>query len=288
MRSLTRRQQIAAAALSVLALLFIALDFTGGALSGARGGTTGALGSLYRGTDSVVGPARRFVQGVPDVGRDRTELARLQQDNSRLRAQLTDQAADASTAQQLKHLQLQADSAGWQIMPARVVATGPGAGFQWTVTIDVGSRERIVAGQTVTDGGALIGRVLRVYPTTSVVLLVAHKNSAVGVRDGRSGELLLAKGAGVTGMLATPLDNRLDVRKGDQLVSGPVGQSTYVAGIAVGTVTSVTTTAGGSVTVAVRPAAAQTGLNLVGVVLQQPRTTSRVPLTPVGGTAGAG
>ncbi|MCW2538889.1 MAG: Rod shape-determining protein MreC [Frankiales bacterium] len=288
MRSLTRRQQIAAAALSVLALLFITLDFTGGAFSGARGGTTGALGSLYRGTDAIVGPARRFVQGIPDVGRDRTELARLQQDNARLRAQLTDQAADASTAQQLKGLQLQADSAGWQTMPTRVVATGPGAGFQWTVTVDVGSREHITAGQTVTDGAALIGRVLRVYPTTSVVLLVADKNSAVGVRDTRSGELLLAKGTGVTGMLATPLDNQLDVRKGDQLVTGPVGQSTYVAGIAVGTVTSVTTTAGGSVTVSVRPAAAQTGLNLIGVVLQQPRTTARAPLTSVGGTLGAG
>jgi rod shape-determining protein MreC len=140
MRRLTRRQQLAAAVLAVLALLFLSLDFAGGSLAGARGGTTGALGSLYRGTDAVLGPVRRFVQGVPDVAGNRREIAQLRQSNADLQRQLAAAAADAATARQLHALQLQADTADWRLMPARVIATGPGAGFQWSVTLDVGSR----------------------------------------------------------------------------------------------------------------------------------------------------
>jgi rod shape-determining protein MreC len=280
MRTLTRRQRTSAIVLAVIALLFVSLDFAGGALRDARGGTTGALGSLYRGTDSVVGPVRRFIQGVPDVGRNRADIAGLQRDNAALRQQLAASAADAATAAQLKKLQLQSDSAGFDTMPARVVATGPGAGFQWTVTVDVGTREHVIVGQTVTDGAGLVGRVVSVYPTTSVILLVADPTSGVGVRDTRSGDLLLATGAGSAGIAAGALGDDASVRVGDHLVTGPVGDTTFVGGIAVGVVTSVTTTVNGSVRVTVRPRAAQTSLNLLGIVLTSPRNTARTPIGP--------
>lgn len=264
--------------LTALALLFISLDFAGGSLGGARSGATGALGSLYRGTDSVLGPARRFLTGVPDVGRNRSEIARLQQQNDALRKQLADSAADAATARQLKALQLQANSAGLTVMPARVIATGPGAGFQWTVTVDVGSREKVVAGQTVTDGAGLVGRVLAVYPTSSVVLLAADPRFSVGARDARSGALSLATGAGLAGLTAGSLDNDTQVKVGDQLVTGPAGETTFVSGLAVGTVTKVRVSADGSASAEVRPSANQTSLNLVGIILQQGRGTARAPI----------
>lgn len=280
MRSLTRRQQLSAVVLAVLALLFISLDFAGGSLAGARGGTTGALGSLYRGTDSVLGPVRRFVQGVPDVGANRTQIAQLRQRNDQLQRQLAAASADAATASRLHALQLQANSERWQLMPARVIATGPGAGFQWTVTVDVGSREHVLAGQSVTDGLGLVGRVLQVHQTTSVVLLAVDPTSGVGVRDTRSGELLLSTGRGADGLTASPLDDRVDVRKGDHLVTGPAGKTTFAAGIEVGVVTSVSTGQDGTVTVRLKPTASQTELDLVGVVLQPTRQAARPPLTP--------
>jgi rod shape-determining protein MreC len=280
MRRLTRRQRLAAGVLAVVALLFISLDFAGGSLAGARGGATGALGALYRGTDAVIGPARRFAQGVPDVASNRSRLNRLQRDNDELRRELAAQSADAATAKRLKTLQLQADSAHWQIMPTRVIATGPGAGFQWTVTVDTGSREKVVLGQTVTDGFGLVGRVIRVYPTTSVVLLATDPTAGVGVRDTRSGELLLASGAGSGGITASPLDDKVDVKVGDHLVTGPVGHTTFVPGIEVGIVTSVGGSASGAVTVGMRPTAPQTGLDLLGIVLETPRDTARPPITP--------
>lgn len=283
MRRLTRRQQIAAVVLSVVALLFISLDFAGGSLGGARSGTTGALGSLYRGTDAVLGPVRRFVQGVPDVSANRHTIAQLRQDNAALRRELTAAQADASTARQLKALQLQADSTRWSILPARVVATSPSSGFQWTVTIDVGAREQVSTGLTVTDGAGLVGRVVAVHATTSVVLLTADPESGVGVRDTRTGGLLLAAGAGNRGVTATPLDGRSDVRAGDHLVTGPAGQTTYAHGIDLGVVSSVSRSATGSLVATVRPSAGQQGLDLVGIVLNGPRVAARAALVPDAG-----
>jgi rod shape-determining protein MreC len=280
MRKLSRRQQLAAIALSVLALLFISLDFAGGSLSGARGGTTGALGSLYRGTDSVIGPVRRFIQGVPDVAGNRRELARLRLQNQQLQQQLYDAAANQATARRLSTLQLQADSQNWKIMPARVIATGPGAGFAWTVTVDAGSRDGVQEGQTVTDGLGLVGRVLAVHQTSSVVLLAADPASGVGVRDVRSGQLLLATGKGTGGIVASPLDGQLDVRRGDRLVTGPAGKSTFAPGITVGTVSSVGGAQDGTVTVQLVPATDLTRLDLVGIVLLPTHGGARPALVP--------
>lgn len=283
MRRLTRRQQLSALTLTVLALLFLSLDFTGGSLAEARGGATGALGSLYRGTDSVIGPVRRFVQGIPDVGRNRQQIAQLQQRNRDLQRQLAAAGVDAATARRLSALQLQADSEQWHIMAARVIATGPGAGFQWTVTLDAGSREHVQTGQSVTDGVGLVGRVVAVYPTTSVVLLAADPTSGVGVRDVRSGQLLLASGRGSASMTASPLADRVDVRTGDRLVTGPAGKTTYAPGLDVGVVTAVGSGAGGAVTVTVRASASQTGLDLVGVITVPVRVEARPLLAPGGG-----
>ncbi|MGX7679180.1 rod shape-determining protein MreC [Jatrophihabitans sp. DSM 45814] len=278
MRRLTRRQTIGAAILTAVALLFISLDFAGGSLGGSRTGTTGALGSLYRGTDSVIGPVRRFIQGIPDVGSDRTEIAKLKQQNTDLRRQVAAQSVDGATARRLQTLQLQADAAGWSVMPARVIATGPGAGFEWTVTVDVGSREKVSVGQTVTDGFGLTGRVVAVYPTSAVVLLAADPTFGVGARDSRSGALLLAKGNGSHGMSAGLLDDGTSVKVGDHLVTGPAGDTTFVGGLEIGVVTSVTTSTDGTVKTTVRPTAPQTGLDLLGIVLTGHSDAVRPPI----------
>jgi len=278
MRTLTRRQQLSASILAVLALLFISLDFAGGSFADARGGVTGTLGALYRGTDAVLGPARRFVQGVPDVAGNRARIARLQQQNADLRRQLDAARTDQDTAATVRRLQLQATAERWRVLPARVIGTQPGAGFQWTVTVDVGSGDRVTVGQTVTDGAGLVGRVVQVHATSSVVLLAADPNSGVGVRDSRSGQLLLASGHGGAGLVASPLGDGADLRAGDKLVTGPAGATTYAPGLTVGTVTAVRTSAGGAVSAVVRPVADFGTLDLVGIVSVPTRTTARSQL----------
>jgi rod shape-determining protein MreC len=148
-----------------------------------------------------------------------------------------------------------------------VIAFGPGEGFDWTVTIDAGSGSGVRAGQSVTDGVGLVGRVLHADPNSSVVLLAPDPGSGVGARDTRTGEIGVATGEGADGLVFTPLDPHAVVKAGDELVTGPTPASSYVAGIVVGRISAVRTTAGGVLRASVQPAASPTAVDLVGVIV---------------------
>jgi rod shape-determining protein MreC len=266
-RRLTRRQRMSAIALTVVALCFITLDLGGGSLRDAHEGVRGSLGSLYRGTDSVLGPVRRWVQGVPAAGRNQGRIDALKHENAQLQARIAQLQTDATTSAQVRALQRAADGSGNRTVAGRVTAFGPGSGFDWTVTLDLGTHDGVRTGQTVTDGANLVGRVLHADRDSSVVLLAADPGSGVGVRDARSGELGVATGRGADGYSFAPLKPGASVRVGDLLMTGPVHASRFVPGLPVGTVTSVRTAADGTVTATVRPAVSPTALDVVGVVI---------------------
>jgi rod shape-determining protein MreC len=267
MRRLTRRQRISALVLAAVALCFITLDLGGGALRDAHSGVRGSLGALYRGTDSVLGPVRRWVEGVPTAGTNQRRIEQLRRRNAELQHRIDQLATDRRVGDQLAALQRAADGSGRVLLPARVIALGPGQGFDWTVTLDAGTTDGVRAGQTVTDGAALLGRVLQADDSSSVVLLAADPGSGVGVRDERTGELGVATGAGPAGFTFRPLNPDAQVRVGDRLVTGPTGSTSYVPGLRLGTVRSVRTSADGTMTASVRPAVSATAVDLVGVVV---------------------
>jgi rod shape-determining protein MreC len=280
MKRLTRRQRRAALALAVVAVLFIATDALGASYADARGGVQGFFGALYRGTDSVFTPARRWIQALPHLGRDATIIAQLRAQVTTLQRQNADLLNAGGSGAQLRQLQLQATRGGYSVVPARVIAIGPGAGFDWTVTLDAGSADKIKVGQTVIAGASLVGRVVRVAPTSSTVLLAADPGSGVGVRDQRNGQLGVVTGQGSGGFSFRPLDPNAVPRVGDLLLSGPARTSTYVPGLTVGTVTSVETAPSGAVTADAKPAVAPTSLDIVGVVLVGGASGPRPPLRP--------
>ena len=76
---------------------FVALDLTGSSLSEAHAGGRGLLGTLYRGTDSVLGPVRRYVQALPDAAHNSARVSPLENENAKLQAQLAANAQDKST-----------------------------------------------------------------------------------------------------------------------------------------------------------------------------------------------
>lgn len=277
MRRLSQRQKLAALLLGVLALLFVTLDVAGGSLAGAHGGAQGLFGSLYRGTDSVVGPVRRTLQGLPGSGSNREKVQQLQRENAALRAQVENDGVDARMSARLTALDARAATLGRSALPARVTALGAGQGFEWTVTLGVGSSDGVALDQTVTDGVGLVGRVVHVSKDSSVVLLAADKNAGVGVRDTRSGQLGVATGAGNLGFTVSPLDPKGDYQVGDQLLTGPVGSTTFVGDVLVGTVTAVHRTSDGNVTAVVKAATSPTALDLVAVLLPPSRATPGPP-----------
>lgn len=285
MRRLTRRQRVSAIVLAVLAACFFTLDLGGGGLRQAHSGVQGTLGALYRGTDAVLGPVRRWIEGLPTAGSNEARISELQQQNAQLRGRIAALRTDRRVSVAVAALQRSADGTGSAVVPARVIAFGPGQGFDWTVTVDVGTNDGVRGGQTVTDGDGLVGRVLHADADTSVVLLAADPGSGVGARDVRTGEIGVASGRGSDGLAFVPLDPHADVQVGDALVTGPAGSSSYVPGLSVGTVRSVRTGADGSVEAAVTPSAAPTAVDLVGVIVDGGVADAvRAPLQPVGGT----
>jgi rod shape-determining protein MreC len=281
LRGLDRRQRIAAAVLAVIAAAFVTLDLSGGSLRDAHSGAQGALGSLYRGTDAVIGPARRFVQGVPDVSSNRSKIDALQKENVRLRQQVAQHSEDAASTARLNTLQLTANSGHFAIVPTRVIAFGPGDGFEWTVTIDAGTNSGVSVGQTVTDGVGLVGRVLHANAATAIVLLAADPGSGIGVRDDRTGELGVVTGRGTSGFGLSPLQPTANLRVGDQVLTAPSGQSTYAPGLVVGTISSVRTSSDGTTSAIVKPATSPTALDLIGVIISPgSATAARAALTP--------
>lgn len=274
MRRLTRRQRIAAAVLAVLAVCFLVLDFSGGSLAAAHGGVRGAMGSLYRGTDSVLGPVRRFLQGIPRAGADQSRLQSLEQQNTALRKKLAQARLDRHTAAELAKLHLAAHSGGYRIVPARVVATSASGGFDYTVTVGAGTQNGLRAGQTVTDGIGLVGRVLHADSSTAVVLLAIDPGSGVGARDRRSGQLGVVTGAGRDGYTFRPLDPHVRVRAGDVLSTGPAQASSYTPGLTIGTIGAVHATAGGAIVATVAPTVSASALDVVGVIVTGGNSTS--------------
>jgi len=125
----------------------------------------------------------------------------------------------------------------------------------------------VQVGQSVTDGVGLVGRVLHADANSAVVLLAADPGSGVGARDTRTGEIGVATGTGDAGFVFEPLNPDAVVKAGDELVTGPTGASSYVAGLVVGRVIAVQAPTDGTIRAAVEPATSPTAVDLVGVVL---------------------
>jgi rod shape-determining protein MreC len=268
-RRLSRRQRIAALVLTAVAACFLTLDLVGSGLQSAHSGVRGVLGSLYRGTDSVLGPARRFLQGIPRAGSDESRLHVLEQQNTALRKQLADARVDRHTAAELARLHLAARSGGFRAVPARVIATTAAGGFDYTVTIDAGTADGVHTGQTVTDGIGLVGRVLHTDSSTAVVLLAIDPGAGVGARDLRTGQLGVVTGDGRDGYKFRPLDPTAKVQGGDRLATGPARASSFAPDLDIGRVTAVRTSADGTTVAAVTPSVSASALDVVGVIVSK-------------------
>lgn len=169
---------------------------------------------------------------------------------------------------------------GYQIVAANVIAVGQG--YQQTVTIDAGSGDGIRPQETVLNGAGLVGTVTSVSRFTSTVLLVTDSTAVAGVRVAGSGQMGWVTGIGrgyaEAGLLRLHILGSADtLTPGQQLVtSASLGDGPYVPGVPVGTITSVDASLGTpSGTAIVRPYADFSALDIVGVVIKQPRRGHR-------------
>ncbi|HET8615850.1 MAG TPA: rod shape-determining protein MreC [Actinomycetales bacterium] len=286
----TRRARALLAVLVVVTLVLLAVD-----AAASPGGATDRLRSTAA---TVLGPALGTVtaagRAVGDAfsalgGGPRDEIDRLKRENASLRLQAAATDDDRRRAHELDDLLRTAGLGRYRIVPARVVAVANGEDGVRSVTIDAGSRDGVRIDMTVLDGDGLVGRVRRVGPLTADVLLVTDPSFSVGVRLEATGRIGVARGSGDKPMRLELLDAQTSVEPGARMVTlGSVGDRPFVPGVPVGEVLDVRRSPGTlSRTGAVRPFVDVATLDLVGVVVEPPRTDPRDAVLPPKPTAAA-
>ncbi|MGW0478267.1 rod shape-determining protein MreC [Nonomuraea sp. NPDC003214] len=156
---------------------------------------------------------------------------------------------------------------GLRLATGQVIAYGTHGD---NVTVDVGTRDGVRAGQMVLNADGLVGRVLRAGHAASTVRLAVDPTTSVGVRVAGSREAGIVTGqAGRNGPLRLKLlAADATLRPGQRVETlGSAGSGPYLAGVPVGTVLRVGPRTDPLVTTAeVRPSVRFTALDVVGVV----------------------
>ncbi|MER7912016.1 rod shape-determining protein MreC [Streptomyces sp. NPDC096068] len=281
----TRESRLLLVLLIAIAFALITVDIRGGQESpvdGARQAAAAVFGPVENGVAAAVDPVGNAIGAVRDSGERHTRLAALEKENAELKAKLGSDDRNRNRLNELDTLLKTAGAGQYGIKGAQVVAIGAAQGFSWTVTIDVGARDGIRRDMTVLNGAGLVGRVTTVGPSTSTVLLANDPDFTVGTRMEKSDELGFATGQGNSPLRVQLLNGKAKVKPGDRLVTfGSRADKPFVPGVPVGEIVRVDP-AGGGLTrnVYVRPYVGFTKLDIVGVVVQAPRSDPRDAVLP--------
>jgi len=283
----TRRTRVLLALLLVTSVSLVLIDSRAAdsPLDRVRGVAAAVFGPVEQVAAAIAGPVSDAVDGVSSIGDDADEVDRLRRRNEELTRRLRTSELDRNRVAQLDALLRVAGAGRYRVVPAQVIAIGAAQSFSWTVTIDAGTRDGVHADMTVLDGDGLVGRVKTAGPSTATVLLAVDPESSVGVRLEGSMEVGFTTGQGIDDDGALDLrllDGQSSVAPGDRLVTfGSQGDTPYVPGVPVGVVRSVQGSPGSQTrTAVVEPYVDFTALDLVGVVVEPPRTDPRDGVLP--------
>jgi len=284
----TRRTRLVLSVLLVAALALITLDYRDGSaapLRGLRQFGGSVFGSTERGFAAAAHPVVRFFGGSAAIGGPSPQVAALETEVTRLRAELSRARLSRAQYAQLRRLLQVAGRGGYRIVAADVIAVGQG--YTESVTLDAGSQDGIRPQETVLNGAGLVGTVTAVSAHACTVLLASDPTSVVGIQLAGSGQIGWVTGAGQgqsgAGLLKLQvLDTSAALQPGEQLVtSASVRDRPYVPGVPVGVISKVERGTGSLTARAlVRPYAELTALGVVGIVVAPPRHDPRFSVLP--------
>ena len=155
--------------------------------------------------------ANRQLQTIVDtLTIDNLRLTEVEAENQRLR-------------ELLRFAQLNPiyDVRGGQVV-ARVINKGP-SNYLNSITIDLGSEHGIEAGMPVVTERGLVGRILKVGPRTSSVLLITDPSSGVQAMIQRSRELGVVNGQAGEAPVMDYIPQGGDVTAGDVVITSGLG-----------------------------------------------------------------
>jgi rod shape-determining protein MreC len=268
--------------LVLAAVVVITVDFRqspGGPIERLQGVTGAVFGPVQRGLATVVRPVGEMVGAIGELGSLRSENRRLHAEVQRLRGAERANQELAGQNHQLRETLRMADRCGCKTVGGTVVASS-GSNFQWSVTIDAGSRQGVARDMAVINADGLVGRVVAATPDYATVLLVVDPTSGVAARVSRGGTAGLVRGRGSDGLSFEPLHAGAPVGVGDLILTQGYAGGVFPNGLPIGLVEEVGPPRAGLVrTVTVRPFADASALDQVAVVVSKPAP----PPAPGGG-----
>jgi rod shape-determining protein MreC len=279
LRTRARSTRLLVVALVSISLVTITVDY--------REGDEGPLASLGDAALAVVSPLQEVVSKVTHpIGNFFSTLVRLpsirhERDTYRervdaLETQLAETRADQALLVELEALLGLQESLGNRIetTAAQVIANGV-SNFEWTITIDKGSSDGIVVDMPVVASAGLVGHVVRVGASSSVVQLIIDPDSSVAGRLDVSRQTGLITGAGPSDLQMNLVDPTVDAAPDEHVVTAGyriagVGESLYPPNVLIGTVSRVLDEDSATEKLlTVRPAVDFSSLSLVLVVLSR-------------------
>lgn len=281
----TRESRLLLVLLIAIAFALITVDIRGGEdspVDGARRAAATVFGPVENGVSSAVDPIGNAIAAVKDSGERHNRVSELERENAALKAKLGSDDRNRSKIRQFDSMLKTAGAGQYGIKGAQVIAIGAAQGFSWTVTIDAGANDGLKRDMTVLNGDGLVGRVTTVGPNTATVLLANDPDFTVGTRMERTDELGFASGQGDRPLRVQLLNGKANIKKGDRLVTfGSQADKPFVPGVPVGQVVRVDPSGGDLTrTIYVKPYVGFTKLDVVGVVVQAPRTDPRDEVLP--------
>src|SRR3954451_8823337 len=279
----SRRARLILAMLLLTAFTLITLDYRSGGGGPLRSIGNAVFGPVERAASAVARPIGSVFSSLGHLSSYKSNNAKLEKQNEQLleRLRLTDaDRAHLAAAEKLLNL---AGRAQFRIVAANVVGVGSSLGFEWTGTVDVGTRDGIKPNQTVIDGDGLVGKTLSVGPTTSTILLGDDPNFTAGARlEGSSQEIGHVDGGGRNPVTFTLLGTQSHMRAGDRLVTfASLGDRPFVPEVPIGRIIRVQPAAGQLFsTGVVDPYVNFNSVDIVGVVVAQTRKIKRDSLLP--------
>src|SRR2546421_1396231 len=202
-----------------------------------------------------------YLRGVRQENRDlKAEIERLRLEQVRLNE-------DAEQARRLQALLGFKEQFISQTLPAQVIGSS-GSEQSRSIYIDKGSHDGIKQDMPVITADGIVGKVLRVFGTTSQVLLIDDQTSGVGAILEKSRLQGVLRGTPAGEIVLEKVTADETIQPGEKVLTSG-GDQVFPKGLPVGTVTKVSTGADLFLNVRVKPAANLSKLEEVLVITKQ-------------------
>src|ERR1700691_1607172 len=202
-----------------------------------------------------------FLRGV------RAENRQLKEQIEQMRLEQVRVREDATQAHRLQSLLAFKEQYIAKTVAAQVIGSS-GSDLSRSIYIDKGSNDGVGADMAVITVGGIVGKVLRVYPSTSLVLMINDQSSGGGAMLEKSRLQGVLRGTANGEVILERVMSDEQVTPGEAVLSSG-GDQIFPKGLPVGTVTKVSPGPELFLNIRVKPAADLSRLEEVLVITQQ-------------------